>query len=221
MRILTVANIVPRKNIDLCVKTAKYINAHLGKNVTDYPQEKPFPSKMEWIVVGSGDREYEQGIIQKAPENMFFFERLTREDLVKFYEESDVFVLPSQDEGFGMVFAEALWHNLPVVYYYHGGVDNLIKDCAMSIPVDLTPESIAIGAWSAYNAYKRGDIYRALLTEKNRDKLRSVLSLDVIRKQVENEIKQVFNPSNDEIIEKITGFCPNSMQKPDNYNETS
>lgn len=64
-------------------------------------------------------------------------------ELERLYREADVFVLPSIDEGFGMVVAEALSYGLPVVATEHvGAVDTLDERLAVVVPI-RNPEAIA------------------------------------------------------------------------------
>ena len=46
--------------------------------------------------------------------------------IAPFYDRADIFVLPTEYEGFGMAVAEALAHGLPVISTPTGGIDQLV-----------------------------------------------------------------------------------------------
>jgi glycosyltransferase involved in cell wall biosynthesis len=117
-KILTIANFVERKRIDLCARTC----ARLEKK-----------SDIEWAVLGQGP------LLEKmkeiAPASMKFVGRV--ENLVPFYREADLFVLPSKDEGFGMVYVEAIMCGCPVICRKDDGGEEIVETTGGGIAVEL------------------------------------------------------------------------------------
>jgi len=52
----------------------------------------------------------------------------TKEDLLLEYRSSDIFVMPSFHETFGLVYIEALSQRLPIIYSKYQGVDGYFKE---------------------------------------------------------------------------------------------
>lgn len=61
---------------------------------------------------------------------------VTDEAIIAAYQQATLFVLPSQFEGYGMVFAEALWAGVPVVACDAGPVAQLVGSGGVTVPVD-------------------------------------------------------------------------------------
>ena len=117
-KILTIANVVERKRIDLCARTCSRL-------------EKKH--ELEWTVVGQGpllDR-----MKEIAPASMKFVGRV--ENLAPFYREADLFVLPSKDEGFGMVYIEAIMCGCPVICRKDDGGEEIVETTGGGIAVEL------------------------------------------------------------------------------------
>lgn len=71
-------------------------------------------------------------------------EKPSRETLADLYRHASCFVLPSDEEGFGMVVIEAMASGIPVVATRSGGPDGIIDDGVDGYLVDLNdPEAIA------------------------------------------------------------------------------
>ena len=67
-----------------------------------------------------------------------------KEELIKYYRSSDIFVVPSHTETFGLVYAEAMSQGLPVVYTRGQGFDSGGRDGVIGYAVsDTSPSEIA------------------------------------------------------------------------------
>jgi glycosyltransferase involved in cell wall biosynthesis len=69
-------------------------------------------------------------------EKVTFWGRLSDEELAAAYDNSDVFVMPSRMEGFGIVFLEAMRHGKPCIGGNHGGTPEVIEHGKSGFLVD-------------------------------------------------------------------------------------
>ena len=89
-----------------------------------------FPN-LYYIVVGDGDAR--PGLERMAEENgvrerIIFAGEQKLEALKAFYCASDVFVMPSRQEGFGIVFLEAMFMGKPIIAGDHGGTPEVVEN---------------------------------------------------------------------------------------------
>lgn len=86
-------------------------------------------SSTELILVGNIQKDMYQ-VLKKLElkKNINFFGSCNRNDLKKLYQESNVFVLPSVEDGFGMVIGEAMASGLPVICSKNTGANEIIQD---------------------------------------------------------------------------------------------
>jgi glycosyltransferase involved in cell wall biosynthesis len=118
-RLLCVAAVTPRKGQDLLVET-------LEKRLAD----------LEWTCVFAGR------VVNPVPHtdpNIRFVGPLQGTALDAAYGKSDLFVLPSRNETYGMVVTEALARGIPVIATAVGGVPE-----ALGVAPDGTPPGILI-----------------------------------------------------------------------------
>jgi len=81
-------------------------------------------------------------------------------ELGRRYRESDVFLLPSTVEGFGIVYAEAMIHGLPVVAGDRDAAQELVQNGRTGLVVDPTSEKMIADA--VVTILRRPDRGRAL-----------------------------------------------------------
>jgi glycosyltransferase involved in cell wall biosynthesis len=93
----------------------------------------------ELVLVGSGRDE--ERLRALAPENVHFEGPKDRDELVRYYAEADVFVLPSRSEPWGMVLNEAATAGLPLVATEGAGA-----------AYDLVDEPVPVGDVEALRA---------------------------------------------------------------------
>lgn len=73
-----------------------------------------------------------------------YIPHMNKEELAKLYKEQDIFVMPSINETFGLVYAEAMSQGLPVIYSRGQGFDKQFEEGQVGYSVDsCNPEEIA------------------------------------------------------------------------------
>ena len=85
----------------------------------------------ELTYVGSGREENKiQKFIKRKglTANVFFTGRLERDEILKFLDASDIFIMISEDETFGLVYLEAMARGCIVVASKDEGMDGIIED---------------------------------------------------------------------------------------------
>ena len=126
--LLSVGAVVPRKGYDVLVAALDQIRELRWRLVIagDCTRSTSTASELhaEIARLGLGDRIDMRGA-------------LSPEQVAALYSSSDIFVLASRFEGYGMAFTEALAHGLPVVGTRVGAaVENVPQDAGVLVPVD-------------------------------------------------------------------------------------
>lgn len=121
LKILYVGRISKRKNI---LKTIEACEILIKKGYNT-----------SFTVVGPIDDENEhQKIISYSFVN--YFKPQSKEELIKFYRSSDVFIMPSKTETFGLVYAESISQGVPIIYSKGQGFDGQFEDGFVGYRVD-------------------------------------------------------------------------------------
>jgi glycosyltransferase involved in cell wall biosynthesis len=128
VRLLAVGAIVPRKGYDVLI-------AALAK-LADLP----------WRLTIAGDRTRSAETAMRLDADIARYKlgdridvlgAVSDETIADLYSQSDVFVLASHFEGYGMVFAEALARGLPVIGTTGGAIPETVpKDAGLLVPPD-------------------------------------------------------------------------------------
>ncbi len=83
----------------------------------------------ELVLVGTMQKDMAQLLPKLSiPKNVIFYGPTNRETLKKLYQQSSVFVLPSVEDGFGMVMGEAMACGLPIICTTNTGAPDIIKN---------------------------------------------------------------------------------------------
>lgn len=119
--ILTCANLIKRKNIDKLILAVK-------------------DSDFELSVIGDG-KELKK-LKKIAGRNVNFLGRLAHEKVLEEMRKSYIFILPSINETFGMVYLEAMASGCVTVCTKNDGIDGIIKDSQNGFLTQPTIEGI-------------------------------------------------------------------------------
>lgn len=121
IKVLTCAHFKKRKNIDKVIKACKGLEC------------------FELTVIGDGK---ERKKLEKIDKNVIFTGRLPHDEVLAKMRNSDIFVLPSVGETFGMVYLEAMANGCITVCTKGDGIDGIIKDRENGFLTDPNSESV-------------------------------------------------------------------------------
>jgi N-acetyl-alpha-D-glucosaminyl L-malate synthase BshA len=115
VRVLThVSNFRPLKRVEDVVRIFAAVHAELPSRL-DLVGEGPERTRIEALVADLGLREYVRFLGERG-------------DLIAVLQQSDLFLLPSQTESFGLAALEAMACGVPVVASHVGGVSEVVVD---------------------------------------------------------------------------------------------
>lgn len=121
IKVLTCANFKKRKNIDKVIEACKNLE------------------NFELTVIGDGkDRKK----LEQTDANVKFLGHLPNKEVLEKMRESDVFVLPSVGETFGMVYLEAMSQGCITVCTKGDGIDGIIKNGENGFLTEPTIKSV-------------------------------------------------------------------------------
>lgn len=107
LKVITCAKFIKRKNIDKIIEACKNLDG------------------VELTVIGDGEL---RNKLKKFDKKVIFTGWLKPEEVYKKMCESDVFILPSQNETFGMVYLEAMASGCITICRQNDGIAGIIKD---------------------------------------------------------------------------------------------
>lgn len=88
------------------------------------------------VVGGIEDKSYNNSIKEEKQLEVNMISQQSREELIQLYRNNDIFIMPSYQETFGLVYPEAMSQGLPVIYSEEQGFDNQFPDGEVGFPVD-------------------------------------------------------------------------------------
>ncbi|MCU9810320.1 glycosyltransferase [Paraclostridium sp. AKS81] len=117
IKVLSVGYLIERKG-------HRYVIEALKNLVDQY-------NNIIYLIVGEGEKYQELKELSKKYNlegHIDFIGALTHDDVMRYMNICDVFILPSWNEAFGVVYAEAMASYKPVIGCKNEGIDGIIKD---------------------------------------------------------------------------------------------
>lgn len=111
IKCLYVGKIMKDKNVHGLIESIRIFNQKSTRKAT-------------LLIVGEDyEPDYAQYLKANAPNFVTFNAKVSRETLIDYYRNNDIFLMPSFHETFGLVYPEAMSQGLPVVYAKNQGFD--------------------------------------------------------------------------------------------------
>ena len=114
-KLLTVSSLIKRKNIKALILAYKKLKKKHKKISLEIIGDGPLREKLEILNI-------------KYKLDIKFSGTLSKDEVYKKMAAADIFILPSKNETFGMVYMEALSHGNIVLCSKNSGVDGIIKN---------------------------------------------------------------------------------------------
>ncbi|CAB50158.1 glycosyltransferase family 4 protein [Pyrococcus abyssi] len=162
--ILYVGRLEPRKGVNYLISAMKFVEGKLTI-VGDGSMRKVL--KMQAKKLGVEDK-------------VEFLGFISQEELILLYKKSEVFVLPSLSEAFGIVLLEAMASEVPVIGTSVGGIPEIIGDAGIIVP---PRDSKALA--NAINAILSNQKTAKRLGKLGRKRVERLYSWDVVAERTE------------------------------------
>lgn len=158
---ISVSNLIPRKRISLLLEAFAVLT---GKTVSADAEPETGGNDgnrgLYLDIVGDGEeRENLENLADQLGirDRVYFHGRLSRKDIAKQFSMADCFVLPSELETFGVVYAEAMMAGLPVIATACGGPEDFVTGETGLIGEYDTGEALAGAMEEMYQNRERFD----------------------------------------------------------------
>jgi len=122
-------------NSRMLLTVARLVSSEPGKGVDSViavlPDVLKAVPELFYVIIGGGDLQADlEALARKSParDRILFVGKLKLDQLKSYYSRCDVFVMPSRQEGFGIVFVEAMALGKPVIAGNHGGALEVVRD---------------------------------------------------------------------------------------------
>lgn len=121
VKLIQVGRIDKNKNVDISIEICKELR---NMGIKSYIR-----------VIGDGNEKEKLINKYKKIEYIKFYDKASKEELKEYYDESDIFIMPSRYETFGLVYPEAMSRGLPVIYTKGQGFDKYFEDGEVGYPI--------------------------------------------------------------------------------------
>jgi len=112
--LIGVGRLVKRKGFEYLIRSLKYLDANIHLLIVgDGPERTPLEAEAKDLELAN---------------RVTFLGNISEKEKFQYLQDSDLYVLSSLHEGFGIVIQEAMQVGLPVVSTNHGGQVDLIKN---------------------------------------------------------------------------------------------
>lgn len=143
---VSIGSLIYRKGFDLLISAFDRLKLPLDK--------------WELTIIGEGEERVnlERQINQvELSNNIHLLGSKNKDNIVEILSQSDVFVLPSRSETFGVVYVEAMMMGLPVIATVCGGPEDFVQATdGLLVPCDDI-DSLSIAINTMYENYHRYD----------------------------------------------------------------
>lgn len=163
-RLLFVGRLSPQKNLVMLIKSLLLTN-----------------SRCELHIVGSGDQnESLQNLARELQlKNVYFHGQKKEDELIQYYFDSDIFILPSKNEGMSLALLEAAAAGLPIITTDLPQTRSFITDGAVFVN-DYTPTGFA----NAIDSLIQNSSIRSMMSKHNKN-LALKYSWDKVAKKID------------------------------------
>lgn len=179
LRIGALGRIYPEKNFDKILRAMAILR---NRNI-----------ECEYVIGGVGPMEESLNNLAKELKLENNFKILGWvEDKRKFFEEIDIFILPSYGETFGIVLLEAMLYSTPIITSNSWGPEDIIENNVDGIKVskedgNLMPELLA----NAIEKMAKDQEFTKNLTIKAQEKFFANYSAEMVGKKLNNIVKNI------------------------------
>lgn len=121
--------------------TTKEVNKNYDKVLVSMSKLKSQIPNLKYLFVGKYEEEEKQRLEQKIitlglKDDVVFAGYIPDTDLSSYYNASDLYVMPSKKEGFGITFIEAMYFGLPVISGNSDGSADALLNGRLGLMVD-------------------------------------------------------------------------------------